>query len=153
VGFGEVNAGNNRDTGKGGRASFAGQGQLRWEAKFSGQPPSGSNPTHWIETKDGLTFDQRAAREKRDPYGRTPPKLTTAAEPKVASPTTPPAGPKYTEKCVPRRRPLVKCLLGPQPTASPFPCLKTALAPLSLSDSLSLSLSDSLSLSLPGTPT
>ena len=113
VGFGEVDAGNNRDTSKGGRAGFAANDRLRWEARYSGQPAAGSNPTHWIETKDGLSFDQRASREQRnDPYGRAPPKVA-APEPKVASPTTPPAGQKYTEKCVPRGTGLVKRLPEP----------------------------------------
>ena len=99
VGFGEVDAANMRDTSKGGRATFAGNDRLRWEARYSGQPAAGTNPTYWIETKDGLTFDQRAAREKRnDPYSRSPPKPAVVEAPNVSSPKTPPAGQKYTEK-------------------------------------------------------
>ena len=100
VGFGEVDASNNRDTSKGGRAGFGANDKLRWEARYSGQPEPGSNPTYWIETKDGLTFEQRAAREKMnaDPYGKSPPKAKPPSEPQVASPVTPPGGPKHTDK-------------------------------------------------------
>ena len=97
VGFGEVNTDDNRNTA--GRATFSSGGRLRWEERWTGPKPEGYNPTYFIETKDGLTYDQRLAREKRNNeeilHGKTPPKTKP---PEPAEAITPPAGRKYTQK-------------------------------------------------------
>ena len=62
IGFGEVTGADQR--GGEGRATWAANDRLRWDAKYCAPPAYGSNPLSQIETKDGLTFDQRNQRDK-----------------------------------------------------------------------------------------